>query len=185
MESVKDRVTWVLRNAQRHRTIMSFRAPAATVAASLSANLRTEFPSPKVQLVVAGRIVGSDPIRIRLRIFPHGARAGMLRGNDQSNWMKPTVVGRIISQGSTSELSYRLDANGLPASVGSAVLAILGLLSSLVLAVAGSYQSSLIALAIAAILSGMTLVLVGQADQGIREERLLYEWLLGTLKSFL
>jgi hypothetical protein len=99
--------------------------------------------------------------------------------------MKPAVEGRIVTQGNASVLSYRLDANGLPVLAVLAVFAVLGLVSSLVLALAGRFHLSLVVLAIAVFLGGAALTLVIQADQGIREERMLYEWLLGTLKPYL
>ncbi len=100
--------------------------------------------------------------------------------------MKPAAVGTLVNQGSTtSELGYRLYANGIPVSIGAACLALLGLLSALVVAVAGHFQSSLIALFITAWLAGVVALLVPQADQGIREESLIYEWLLTTLKPVL
>jgi hypothetical protein len=181
VETVKDRLLWVIHNARRHRTTIHFQAPAETVAASLSAQLHTDFPSPKGQLVVAGRTLGSDPTDIRLRIFPNGARVGKLRGNTQSDWMKPAVVGTLAPEKGGSGLTYRLDANGIPAFIGLSALAILGILTALVLALGHRFQPSLVALAVAAFLCVGAAMLVSQADQGIREERLLYEWLLGAL----
>lgn len=177
---------WIFRNARRHRTAIRFGEPAEAVAASLSAHLHTDFPSPKGQLVVAGRMFESDAIDVRLRVFPNGARAGTLYGHTQSDWMKPAAIGTLVNQDNgTSELSYRLGAIGIPVSIGTGCLAVIGLLCALVFAATGHGQSSVIALIVTAWLGAGVALLVRQADQGIREERLIFEWLVTTLKPFL
>jgi hypothetical protein len=149
----------------------------------MDAAVEHEFPSRRGELAFAGRFVGTDPVRIRVRAFPQGGRAGMVSGNTQGDWMRPTLVGTLDGYNQTSRCTYCVSAApGEVAALVTLVAACLSLVSALILALIGVF-GSLVCLVVAAFLVLGFATFVSQTEQGIREERLLLEWLTAVERS--
>jgi heme A synthase len=101
-----------------------------------------------------------------------------MHGGNQSDWMKPTLVGTISTVSDDAcLLTYRIRAPGIWVVRGIVLLAVTSILVAVGLASAGAGAAALIALAVVAGLALVFTSLLLQTDQGIREERLLLDWI--------
>ena len=83
-------------------------------------SLQRKFPSPRGVPVFEGVVGRSDPVRLRVRVFPHGARVGLMRATTRERPIKPTLSGTLSHQGGTSTLAYTITSR--TGSVGSVVV---------------------------------------------------------------
>jgi hypothetical protein len=175
--SFRARIRWIRDHLHSRRRTAEFRQVVEEVVVRMEEALQHDFPSPRGMPVAAGRFVGTNPVRMRVRFFPRGARVGRLDGRDQFTWMKPALIGQLVGIGGGTTLTYFVSAqDGEVVAAGSLMSAVLSLLVALSLRLSGA-TGSLVCLAAAAVFSFAFCVMVVQAEQGIREERLLLEWL--------
>ena len=181
--SFRERVHWIGHHLRPSRRTMVFGRPVDQVVRCMDASVEHHFPSQRGVPTFAGHFVGLDPVRVRVRAFPHGARAGTLYGGTQATWMKPALVGRLEVAGSRTAFRYCVSAAmGEVAAATMLGAGCLSLLGAVVLALIG-VSGSLVCLILAAFFIAGLSTLVAQADQGIREERHLLEWLEAVERS--
>jgi hypothetical protein len=101
-----------------------------------------------------------------------------MSGGNATDWMKPSLDGTIAdTSDDSSVLTYRIDARGTLMASGLALFALIGICVAVGLALSGMGMAALASAGLAIFLAGGTLILLGQADQGVREETLLLSWI--------
>jgi hypothetical protein len=181
--SFATRIRWIWEHARPHRRSIEIDRPTAVIADAIDHRIQHDFPSPLGSPVVGGWINATDPIEMRLRAFPHGARVGRMRGGGSGDWMKPTLVGTLTGREGTSTLTYVVKANGgAKLAVGTVLLAIALLLVAASSVTSGGAQVALGCLCASAFLGLVFLTFVAQVEQGIQEERFLVAWLAEALE---
>jgi hypothetical protein len=176
--SVSARIRWIRTHVASRRQTHKCDRPTNEVATHLRESLNHEFPSPRGQPVIGGRIVGTNPVRIRIRAFPHGARVGLTYGGNRGDWMKPSLVGSVVGESDDScEVHYHVGSNGVFVALAAVILSVLAVLDAIGLAVFGTWEGALISLGVGVVLAVVFTTLLSQTDQGVREEGLLLRWI--------
>jgi hypothetical protein len=175
--SVTFRTKWIWRHARGQRSSMAFDPPPEALVRSMNTAIEREFPSPRGRPVVGGQLRGFDPVHVRLRVFPHGARVGLMRGGNSGDWMKPTLVGTLDGTDRSSILTYRFETRGSPVALACGAVAFLLVLAAVGTAVSASIHAAGVLIAVAAFVVLCGAILLFQVDQGVREEALLIDWL--------
>jgi len=175
--SFGDRIRWMRHHLQPLRRTVVISRSLPEVVSYMDAAVEHTFPSPRGEPVFAGRFVGANPVRIRVRAFPHGARVGRLYGGTQGDWMKPALVGGLEGAVGATTLTFSVSAwAGEVAALASFTAGCLAILSAVILTLMAA-SGSLVCLVIGLVLLLGFGTLVAQTEQGIEEERLLLDWL--------
>jgi len=172
--SMASRLGWIVRHVTSQWWDMEVTRPREVAMKSVVDGLQEEFPSPRGVPVFEGEIRGSDPVRLRIRVFPHGARVGMMRLATRERPIKPTLVGTLTDGPGNGTLTYAVTSR-TPALValGSAVLAVVLLIVALA---ATTTTTWVIALVAALCLGGLFASYLAGVPKAQEEEQLLSEW---------
>jgi hypothetical protein len=176
--SRRERAEWTLQLLHPRRDSMEFGRSLSVVVETMNAAVQHEFPSPPGKSVVAGTIRGSNPVRVKLRSFPQGARVGYLNRRDRGDWLQPFLVGELHEESGASRFNYRITTLGWVYSLPAFFLAGLGLLIASIVVFATGPAS----VAVPLLVIGMAFV-VGSifesltVENEMSKEQLLLDWL--------
>lgn len=147
--------------------------PRETVMGEVTESLQQKFPSPPGVPVYEGVVGRSDPVRLRVRVFPHGARVGLMRATTRERPIKPTLSGTLSRQGAVSTLAYTITSRtGSVVALFSAVAAVVLLMAALV----SGGVTAWVCLALAIAAAGAFASYVAGVPNAEGEEQLLREW---------
>jgi hypothetical protein len=147
--------------------------PRETVMGEVTDSLQRKFPSPRGVPVFEGVVSGSDPVRLRVRAFPHGARVGLMRATTRERPIKPTLSGTLSHQGPASTLAYTVTSRtGSVVALFSAAVAVVLLIAALV----SGGVTAWVCLALAIAAGGAFASYLAGVPNAEEEEQQLREW---------
>jgi len=176
--SRQERAEWTLQLFRPRRHSMEFGRSLSVVIETMNAALQHEFPSPPGKSVVAGTIRGSNPVRMKLRSFPQGAKVGYLNRRDRGDLLQPFLVGELHEEGAGSRFNYRISTLGSIYLLPAFFVAGLGLLiASIVVFATGpaSVAAPLLVVGVAFVAGSILESLSVEAEMS--KELLLLDWL--------
>jgi hypothetical protein len=166
-------VSWLGRHVVNQRWDVELTRPRETVMGEVTESLQRKFPSPRGVPVFEGVVGRSDPVRLRVRVFPHGARVGLMRATTRERPIKPTLSGTLSHQGAASTLAYTVTSRtGSVVALFSAAAAAVLLVAALV----SGGVTAWVCLALAIAAGGAFASYVAGVPNAEEEEQLLREW---------
>jgi hypothetical protein len=172
------RIRWIIAHREAPSTRVELTKPEATVTAAITGHLQHRFPSPRGIPVVTGSISDGEPVHLRIRAFPHGARVGIMRGATRERPIKPTLVGSLFAEGGSSVLTYAITSRR-PAllALGWGTLTPVLLVAAGLAALASAPVVAWALVALAAYTGVVFASFVVAVDRAREEEAILRSWL--------
>jgi hypothetical protein len=168
---------WLVGRVSVVRSTQELGRPEQQVVAAVDAGLQHEFPSPHGIPVFKGVIGRSEPLSLRVRVFPHGARVGLMRVATRERPIKPTLVGTITAEGPRSILTYAISSRGaVLLALGYGLIAVVLAVAALVASLAAGTTAAWVCLALAAFAGVVFASYLAGVGKAAEEEELLAEW---------
>jgi hypothetical protein len=172
-----DRWHWMIGQVRPRWSTRQLAGPEGQVLAAVEQSLQHEFPSPHGHPVFKGVVRRSRPIRLRIRVFPHGARVGLMRVATRDRPIKPTLVGALSADGPGCTLTYAISSRTeVLLALGSGGLTIVLLAAAVVAALAASTTTAWVLLALAAFAGVIFADYLSGVDRAREEQVLLEGW---------
>jgi hypothetical protein len=166
-------IRWLGRHVVNQWWDLELTRPRETVMGEVTDSLQRKFPSPRGVPVFEGVVGRSDPVRLRVRAFPHGARVGLMRATTRERPIKPTLSGTLSHEGAASTLGYTVTSRtGSVVALFSAAAAVVLLMAALV----SGGVTAWVCLGLAIAAGGAFASYVAGVPNAEEEEQLLRQW---------